>query len=103
MANVKVEFIAKVAQDVKEVYLVGSDEKIGSWDPKNAIKMNNKEKGVFTISKMFEAGDEIEFKFLSSKSYSNVEKGLYLEEIENHKVTAKSGVKKVIVVKNFAC
>ncbi len=103
MANTKVEFKVSVAGKCKEVYLVGSVAALGEWDPKKAVKLElcdtcNK----YTAAKLLPAGETVEFKVLSAKTWDAVEKGLYGEEVENHVIVPEKGLTVEVEVVNFA-
>lgn len=103
VTNVKVEFFVTTGKDVDSLYLVGSDAKVGAWDETKAVKLEyNPAKGAFYASKMIKAGTVVEFKILSDKSWANVEKGYYGEEVPNRVFTAEKGAKVIVDVQNFA-
>lgn len=103
MAKVRVVINVEVKAQCEEVYLVGSATNIGSWDLENAVKLNyNNESNVYTTTKMFEAGEAVEFKILSQTNWANVEKGMFNEEIVNHVIVPEKGLVAEIVVYNFA-
>lgn len=102
MANVKVEIRVSTTA-CKDVYIVGSIPSLGAWNPAKAVKLDyNEETGFFTLSKLLPVGELIEFKVLASKSWDNVEKGWYQEEVENHIFTPSKGLVIVIEVPEFA-
>ena len=105
MANKKVVINAvlkKANEAVEDLYILGSTKNLGAWDVKKAVKMNKLEDGSFELSKMLPEGEEVEFKILAAKEWSAVEKGIWNEEIENHKFVVAAGTKVSIDVYNFA-
>ena len=94
MAKCKIEFIIASDLEVKDLYIVGNTKELGSWDPKKAVKLSfNADLKSFTLSKMFNLGEVVEYKVLNAKSWDNVEVGMWNEELENHVFAAKKGHK----------
>lgn len=107
MAKTKTSTVSfKVVLDgptVEKIYIVGSTPNLGSWDPKGAILLKKDLDGNFVVNKRFPLDTEIQYKVLSEKNFDSVERGIWKEEIENHKVSAStSKVLSEIVVHNFA-
>ena len=101
--NTRVEFVISTVNPVEEIYIVGSHAKLGEWDVTKAIKLEyNESKNAFCAIKMLPAGSEVEYKILAAKSWNNVEKGIFGEELPNRVFTAVKGTKVEIVVSNFA-
>lgn len=100
MANTKVEIRVDTTAS-KEVYVCGSTKALGAWDPKHAIKLEQISATTFSVSKLMATGEVVEFKVLSGKSWDNVEKGSYGEEIQNHLLTPSKGLVEVVVVSKF--
>lgn len=84
MAMVTVKFV--VNADSNKLYICGSTANLGSWDAKKAVELTDG-----TVSKKFEEGAFVEFKVLSKKAWTNVEKGFNGEEIQNHSFVATKG------------
>ncbi len=102
MANVKVGFKV-VAKNASKLYLVGSTQNLGEWNPAKAIELEYCDKcQTFSTSKLFKEGETVEFKVLKDKSYDAVEKGWQGEEITNHTFVASKGLVVEFEVFNFA-
>lgn len=101
MANVKVEI--KVATTAsKDVYVVGSAKSLGAWDVSKAVQLEYCDQcGMYRLTKMLPEGQLVEFKVLSGKSWENVEKGWYDEEVENHILTPQKGLSVTLEVPRF--
>ncbi len=99
MAKVTVKFVVKA--NVKKAYIVGSTDNLGAWNPAKALALTL-EDGVFTASKQFDAGANVEFKVLAGKTFDAVEKGVYGEEVANRTFTATKGLKVEAEVVNFS-
>ena len=103
MAKTKTSIVSfKVVLDgptVDKVYIVGNTLNLGGWDPKGAVLLKKDSDGTFFINKRFPLNEEIQYKVLADKNFLSVERGLWKEEIENHKVNAceSKGVIEVIV------
>lgn len=103
VSSTKIEFYITSVHEVKELYLVGSDFKLGAWDETKALKLEFvPEKNVFYASKMFPVGTTVEYKILAGKSWDNVEKGYYGEEIANRCFIVEKGLKVEATASNFA-
>ena len=97
------KIVVRLADDAKldqnEIYLVGNVNKFGSWDLEKAVTLKYvKSLGAYSVSRKFDLGTEVEFKLLNSKSWNNVEKGIFTEEIKNHNVTVNEDTTVVIDV-----
>ena len=103
MANTKVEIKVIAHPACEELYIVGSTNSLGAWNLSKAVKLEYCEAcGKYTTAKMLPAGEVVEFKILSDKSWDCVEKGLFNEEISNHVIVPEKGLKVEIEVFNFA-
>jgi ribosomal protein L31 len=101
MANTKVTI--KVVSKASKLFLVGSTKNLGAWDAKKAVELEYCEKcGAFFTDKLLPAGEVVEFKVLTAKSWDNVEKGAWGEEVANHSFVAEKGLEVVVEVNNFA-
>lgn len=98
---VKVEIKVETAA-ASQLYIVGSSNALGAWDINNAVEMKRDEKGLFTIAKMMEPGEIVEFKVLKEKSWDAVEKGVYGQEIANHIISPQKGLVVNLAVARFA-
>ena len=101
MANTKIEFLVK-APKKEEVYLVGNVKALGEWDASKGILLTYcKELNCYHASKMLPLDAKIEFKVLAGKTWEQVEKGTWFEDVPNHSITAKKGTKVEVEVANF--
>ncbi len=98
---VKVEIKVETAA-TSHLYIIGSTKNLGAWNINNALLMEKDNNGLFTITKMLEPGEIVEFKVLSEKSWDNVEKGVYGEEISNHIISPHKGLVVNLQVARFA-
>ena len=110
MANTKVnnatlKIVVKLADNAQlnqnEIYAVGNIAKLGNWDVENAVTLKYV-KSLFYIAyavrRSIPVGTNVEFKLLNAKSWNNVEKGIFTEEIRNHNVTVNEKTTVVIDV-----
>lgn len=103
MANTKVEIKVAVNTPCEEVYLVGSTPSLGEWNPKKAVKLEYCDScKKYAVSKLLPAGETVEFKVLSAKSWDSVEKGANGEEVENHVIVPSKGLSVEVDVVTFA-
>lgn len=96
-----VNFTVTTKSATEEVYLVGNTKNLGAWDTKNATKMNKVGDNTFEIRKRFGLLDKVEYKVVAAKSWENVEKGIFDEEVENHHFVAEKGHFEDIFVHSF--
>lgn len=96
--QVTVKFVveSKVAGDL---YIVGSTKNLGAWVVSKAAAL--KADGMYTVSKKFNEGEEVEFKVVKDKTFDQVELGMFNEEIVNHSFVASKGLVVELVVYNF--
>ena len=100
MANTKVEFFVKAPAGLN-LYLVGNVSALGEWDASKAVKLTYcDECGNYTLSKLLPAGENVEFKVLSAKSWDAVEKDVWKNDVPNHAFVVAKG-SKVEVEVNF--
>jgi len=84
------------AADAKNIYLCGDSKNLGNWNPQKSAEVKQSGNGKFFCRKRFLIGQVVEFKFLRSKSWMDVEKGTtFGEEIPNRKIDDKN---KTVVV-----
>ena len=80
-----VNFTAKLLYEAtnaaEELYIITS---YTEWDVNQAVKMEKHPDGSFTASMTFPKNTILEFKICKSKNWSDVEKGIWKEEIVNH-------------------
>ena len=81
--------------------LVGNTKNLGFWDVKKSTKMKRLEDGTFKAMKRFFINDKIEYKVIANKSWDNVEKGIFAEDIQNHNFEAIKGHYEDIFVHSF--
>ena len=65
---VKVEIKVETAA-TSHLYIIGSTKNLGAWNINNALLMEKDNNGLFTITKMLEPGEIVEFKVLFKKAY----------------------------------
>lgn len=88
---------AQLNQD--EIFAIGNVDKLGNWEVENAVSLKyTKSLGGYSLRRTFNIGTEVEFKLLNAKSWNNVEKGIFTEEIKNHTVTVNEDTTLVIDV-----
>ena len=63
--------------------------------------MKRLEDGTFKAMKRFFINDKIEYKVIANKSWDNVEKGIFAEDIQNHNFEAIKGHYEDIFVHSF--
>ncbi|MGN0771032.1 MAG: CBM20 domain-containing protein [Christensenellales bacterium] len=90
----------KTDKDVDCVYICGNHKKLGSWNPAKALKVN-KSNGVFKVVRKFAQGEELEYKVLCKPDWEGVDKGMWGEEIVNHKVVVDGSTKSSVTVYNW--
>ena len=98
---VKVEIKVETAA-ASQLYIIGSSKSLGAWDINNAVEMKKDEKGIFSITKMMDPGEIVEFKVLKEKTWDAVEKGVYGQEIANHIISPQKGLVVNLEVARFA-
>lgn len=80
-----VNFTAKLLYEAtdaaEELYIITSHS---NWDLKQAVKMKKHADGTFTASMSFPKNTLLEFKICRSQNWTDVEKGIWKEEIVNH-------------------
>ena len=86
---------------IEEVYLIGNTKNLGAWETKKAVKMNKINDNTFTLRKRFYLNTEVEYKVVASKTWGNVEKGIFAEDVENHHFVAEKGHFEDIFVHSF--
>lgn len=72
----------KVKAPSEKVFICGRTKSLGEWDATKAVELE-KSGEIFTAKKRFTKGENVEFKVLCGKCWSQVEKGCCGEEIEN--------------------
>ena len=104
MANKKVviKAVLQKPEAVEGLYILGSTKNLGAWNLAKAVAMEKTSDNSYELSKMLPEGEEVEFKILSAKDWSAVEKGIWNEEIENHHFVVEKGLEVSIDVYNFA-
>ena len=80
-----VNFTAKLLYEAtnaaEDLYIITSHSE---WDLTQAVKMKKHPDGTFTASMSFPKNTFLEFKICRSQNWSDVEKGIWKEEIVNH-------------------
>lgn len=102
-ASVKfeVEVMDYLPKDMEEIYVVGNSTKLGAWNPAKAYALKKNAKGLYTGTKSFELGENLEFKIIRTKDWNHVQLGTICEEVENIKVTALEKTVTKAVVYNW--
>jgi len=102
MAKVRVTFIVRPNRPCEDLYIVGSTSNLGYWDTKKASKLTyNNELNAFVVNKLFVENELVEFKFISSKDWSFVEKGIWNEEICNRTFVPTKGLKLNLTIEHI--
>lgn len=96
-----VNFTVTTKNATEEVYLVGNTKNLGAWDTLKASKMKKVGENTFVLRKRFELCTEVEYKVVAAKTWENVEKGIFTEEVENHHFEAVKGHFEDIYVHSF--
>lgn len=96
-----ITFTVNTKNPVQEVYLIGNTKNLGAWDTSKAVKMEKVNDTTFTVTKRFNAKEEVEYKVISTKTWENVEKGIFTEDVENHHFVAEKGHFEDIYVHSF--
>lgn len=80
-----VHFTAKLMYEAvgaaDDLYIITS---YTNWDPMEAVPMQKNADTTFTATMSFPKGTALEFKICRSKNWTDVEKGIWKEEIVNH-------------------
>ncbi len=71
------------AKDADALYVCGDSLNLGEWNAAKSVKMHDLGEGRFIRRKRFAIGQVVEFKFLRSPDWKDVEKGSAGEEIAN--------------------
>lgn len=81
----QVHFTAKLCyeaqQDTKSLYILSN---FTNWNPDLAVKMTRNADDTFTATVAYPKGTNLEFKICRSEKWTDVEKGIWKEEIVNH-------------------
>ena len=101
--NATLKIVVRLAENAQlnqnEIYAVGNIAKLGHWDVENAVTLKYvKSLNAYSVRRTIPVGTTVEFKLLNSKSWNNVEKGIFTEEIRNHNVTVNEDTTVVIDV-----
>jgi len=102
MANVKIKFSVAPKTHCDNLYIVGSNSSLGNWNIKKATKLTfSEESNAFVCCKMLPVGETVEFKFVSAKDWTAVEKGIFNEDIANRQVVPAKGMKLDLTIENI--
>ncbi len=84
--TVGVKFVINLVKqsDVKELYLIGNIAELGSWNPKQGIKLEKINDKRYETNILIPINTILEFKISKDKTWYGVEKGIFKEEIRNH-------------------
>lgn len=75
-------------KDTQDIYVVGDHKLLGNWDVSKAVQMAKYDDGDFGLTIDLATGTQVQYKYLSSKSWDNVECGYVAQEIDNRSFTA---------------
>ena len=101
MAKTKIEFIINAPEGLN-LSIVGSSQELGNWNDKSSVELKYcSDCQKYKIAKMLEVGSSHEFKVIANKSWENVEKGTYGEDVANHAFIANKGTKVEINIPRF--
>lgn len=102
MKKVRVTFVVRPNRDCEELYLIGSTKNIGEWNTEKAAKMKyDAELNAFVINKLFVENEAVEYKFISNKNWTFVEKGIWNEEICNRVFVPTKGLKLNLTIEHI--
>ena len=102
MKRVRVTFIVRPNRPCEELYLIGSTKNIGEWNTTKASKMRfDSELNAFVINKLFVENQAVEYKFISNKVWTSVEKGIWNEEICNRVLVPTKGLKLNLTIEHI--
>ncbi len=100
--KIQVKVSDYLPQDMEKIYVVGNHEKLGNWNPVNAMALkNSKNNPVYRSFRKVPKGTQLEFKIIRTMSYDHVQLGAYCEEVENLKLTADEDMIYQAVVYNW--
>lgn len=102
MKKVRVSFVVRPNRHCEELYLIGSTKNIGEWNTTKAAKMRfDEELNAFVINKLFVENVAVEYKFISNKEWTFVEKGIWNEEICNRVLVPTKGLKLNLTIEHI--
>ena len=102
MARVKVRFSVAPKTNCDDLYIIGSTSSLGCWDVKKATKLTyNEQENAFVVNKFLPEGEVVEYKFVSIKDWTGVEKGIWNEEICNRVVVPSKGLKLDLTIEHI--
>lgn len=92
-----VRFIVdKFPAKTESIYISGSCEELGNWDPAKALKLQyfQKEEGkeIFFVDAELPVGECIQYKYLNHRDWRSVECGIVAQEIHNRSITVKNEI-----------
>ena len=102
MAKVKVTISVSPKNACENLYIVGSTSSIGYWDTRKATQLKYDENtNSFKAIKFFPEGETVEYKFIRTKDWYGVEKGIWNEEITNRVVVPAKGLNLDLTIETF--
>jgi hypothetical protein len=102
MTSVKVKFSVTPKTPCENLYIVGSTSSLGMWDPKKATELRyDEETNAYVVNKLLPLEEVVEFKFVTTKDWNGVEKGIWNEEISNREVVPTKGLKLDLTIETF--
>ena len=102
MSKVKVTISVSPKLACENLYIVGSTSSIGYWDTRKATALKYDEtSNSFKAIKFLPAGETVEYKFIRSKDWYGVEKGIWNEEISNRVVIPEKGLHLELTIETF--
>ena len=96
-----INFVVNTFAPVSDMYISGSTKNLGLWNASKAVQLTSTDGYKFTIRKRFRIGESVEYKVLTRRDWSKVEKGMFGEEIANHRIVADKGAVAEVTVYNW--
>ncbi len=97
--RVKIYLVLLTKQD-NDLYVTGNVSELGLWDPKKALKLDKVYDNFYKIDLDLPTCN-LEFKVVAAKTFDSVEKGIWKEEIANHKYYLDTDLVIEDIVHNF--
>lgn len=85
MVRINVNVQDYLPNDMEKIYAVGNNEKLGAWDPNEAMTLRrSKYNPTYRSFRKLPIGTDLEFKIIRTNDWSHVELGAFCEEVSNH-------------------
>ena len=102
MSKVRIKFSVSPKVACDNLYIVGSTNNLGNWNPNEATQLKyNEETQSYTCTKFFPVDEVVEYKFITMKDWMGVEKGIWNEEICNRELVPVKGLKLELTIETF--